>query len=238
MIEWILVLHIVVFIIITPMGIIVNRKLYYNIKKEEHRENGKVIQRILKTYSLVQCTLPVLCHCLIVPYLTVEILEKLEPILKFFLIHLTRCLLLLYVCYTASHSLIIAICRYMFIVFERKADKIGIRKLKHFFIGSSVGLPIGLVLLHNLVVSTKEFSEREVLFSLGNFSIPTNETIEGCMEGMFYTMENPLYCLIKEHLNPTLITMVRIILMSTNTIIFSNLLEVFIYIHTYTYCIR
>ena len=76
MIEWTLALHIVTFLTIMPIGIIVNRKLYHNIKNEVHRENGKVIQRILKTYSLVQCTLPVLCHFLIIPHLTDEIIEN------------------------------------------------------------------------------------------------------------------------------------------------------------------
>ena len=146
--------------------------------------------------------------------------------------------MLLYVSYTATHSLIIALCRYMFIVFDRKADEIGIRKLKHFFVGSSLGLPIGSTLLHNLVISTEEFREREVLFSFQNISISTNDTIKGCMRGMFHTMENPLYCFIEENFNPTLITIVRIVLISTNTIILSNLVEAFIYIHTYTYCIR
>ena len=238
MIEWMLTLHIVIFLTITPMAIIVNRKLYHNIKNEEHRENGKVIQRILKTYSVVQCTLPVICYCLMILNLAVESVEKLGPMLKFFLLHLTRCLMHFYVIYTATHSLIIALGRYMFLVFERKADEIGIRKLKHFFVGSSLGLPIGLTLLHNLVISTEEFREREVLFSFQNISISTNDTIKGCMGGMFHTMENPLYCFIEENFNPTLITIVRIVLISTNTIILSNLVEAFIYIHTYTYIIR
>ena len=220
------------------MGIIVNLKLYNNIKNEEHHEKGKVIQRILKTYSLFQCTLPILCHFLILPKLTIETLEHLEPMFKFFLLHLRRFLLPLYVFYTATNSLIIAICRYIFIVFDKKANQFGIRKLKYFFIGSSVGLPFVLVLLHNLVISTEELRARQVLYSFGNISISTNETVKGCMETMLHTMENPLYCFIKENFNPTLIKMVRVILESTTAIILSNLVEGFIYIHTFTYCIR
>ena len=236
--EWMLILHIIVFLTITPLVIIINRKLYYNIKNEEHRENGKVLQRILKTYSIVQCTLPVLCHLLVTPYLSAGILEKLEPMLRFCFVHLTKFLMQLYASYTSSNSLIIALCRYMFIVFEGKANRIGIQKLRYFFFGISGGLPLGLVILHNCVISLEEFKEIAVLFDFGNVSTSTNETIKGCVESMFYTMENPLYCLIKENFNSTLITMVRIIVISTSAILFSNLIEGFIYIHTFTYCIR
>ena len=158
--------------------------------------------------------------------------------LRFCFIHLFKLLMQFYVLYTSSNSLIIAVCRYMFIVFHGKADKIGIQKLRYFFFGASVGLPLGLVILHNCVISTEEFIVNDVLYNFGNVSTLTNQTIKGCVESMLYTMENPLYCLIKENFNSTLITMVRIIIISINTIIFSNLIEGFIYIHTYTYCIR
>ena len=36
-------------------GIFLGKKLYDNVQKEEHQEKGKIMQKILKTYVLVQC---------------------------------------------------------------------------------------------------------------------------------------------------------------------------------------
>ena len=58
-----IMLHTVTFItlvffviaILSTIGIIVGMRLYNNLKNEKHQEQGKVIQRILKTYAIVQC---------------------------------------------------------------------------------------------------------------------------------------------------------------------------------------
>ena len=42
-------------ILFSIFGIIISKKLYKNVREEVHQERGKVIQRIMKTYSLVQC---------------------------------------------------------------------------------------------------------------------------------------------------------------------------------------
>ena len=44
-------------LVIVPLGIVICRKLYIDTKNEEHKEKGKVIQRIMKTYCVVQCGL-------------------------------------------------------------------------------------------------------------------------------------------------------------------------------------
>ena len=35
-------------------GVTLNQKLYNYVKDEEHKEKGKIVQRILKTFALVQ----------------------------------------------------------------------------------------------------------------------------------------------------------------------------------------
>ena len=41
-------------IILSGVGVILNTKLYKNVKNETRQEKGKVIQRIMKTYAIVQ----------------------------------------------------------------------------------------------------------------------------------------------------------------------------------------
>ena len=75
MTNWILIIHIILFVIIMPIGIYINRKLYINIKNEKRRENGKVIQQIIKTYSIAQPILSVITYILITPKESFEIFE-------------------------------------------------------------------------------------------------------------------------------------------------------------------
>ena len=82
---WLFIIHTVLVMALMPIAIFLNKKLYHNLKNEKRRENGKVIQRILKTYSIVQCTLPVLIYPFFLPMLNNKILEYLGPILT--LIH-------------------------------------------------------------------------------------------------------------------------------------------------------
>ena len=42
-------------LIVIPTGITVCKKLYDNVKNEEHLEKGKILQRITKTYAVAQC---------------------------------------------------------------------------------------------------------------------------------------------------------------------------------------
>ena len=120
-----------------PIAIFLNRKLYNNLKNEKHRENGKVVQRILKTYSIVQCTLPVLIYPLFLLMLNNEIFEYLDPALRYSFVQLVRCLFTIYIYYILSNSLIIALTRYLFIVFVATANKVETLTIKRFFIGLS-----------------------------------------------------------------------------------------------------
>ena len=224
-----------------PIGIYINRKLYINIKNEKRRENGKVIQQIIKIYSIVQPILSAITYILITPKESFEIFEKLEPVLRFFFIQLFRFLFKVSVYYISLNSLVIAFCQYMFIVFHERADNIGITRLKNFFIGISIGLPIGLAVLHCSVISGDIYPQKLPgcgFFSFGNLSRSTDEITKGCMETMFQTMENPVYCFIQENFNDTLVAITRIMLTISTVIIFSNILEGFIYVHTFMYSIR
>ena len=223
-----------------PIAIFLNKKLYHNLKNEKRRENGKVIQRILKTYSIVQCTLPVLIYPFFLPMLNNKILEYLGPILKYSLVQLLRCLLTIYLYYILSNSLIIALARYLFIVFDTTANRIGTRNIQRFFIGLGFGIPIVLGPIHYSFIPfhiIDEFMQVEK-HSLTNNTSSSDENITRCMETMFDTLESPLYCFTEKYFQPTLISVIRIVVAIVTTIIASNIPEGFIYIHTFIYCNR
>ena len=223
-----------------PIAIFVNRKVYHNLKNERHRENGKVIQRILKTYSIVQCTLPMLIYPLFLPMLNNEILEYLDPVLKYCFVQLHRCLLTTYLYYILSNSLIIALARYLFIVFDTTANRFGTLNIQRFFIGLGFGIPIVLGPIHYSVIpfhTIDNFME-VAKHNLRNYTTSSDENITGCMETMFDTLESPLYCFTEKYFQSNLISAIRIVLASVTAIIASNFPEGFIYIHTFIYCNR
>ena len=138
-----IILFCLVLILILPLTIIVNKKLYFNLKNEEHLEKGKVVQFIVKTYSLVQCVAwPVLVFYFGIIRIVNEIKPVHESLMLQFLVSTFRYLYTFTRDYLQFHSFIIAISRYTFTVYESKAEKIGIKRLRAFFIGASISVPI------------------------------------------------------------------------------------------------
>ena len=125
------------------LGVIVNKRLYQNVKNEEHLEKGKVIQRILKTFAWVQCYgwPSIICLAFILK-LNAEVLDLIPiPVLH-------RCIKVLRAMYTminnyvGFNSLIIAITRYLFIIHDGVAERIGIKRLRSIFVALSIGIPM------------------------------------------------------------------------------------------------
>ena len=129
MVNWMVIWHIILCLILIPLGMLINQKLYHNIKNEEHLEKGQIIQRIIKTYSIIQCILWPSCLILSTLLLENSILKELAPAPKFYLTQFSRCLSTFLRHYSAFHSLIIAVSRYVFIVFNGKAEKIGVKPI-------------------------------------------------------------------------------------------------------------
>ena len=242
MTNWILIAHITFSLTIIPMGIAINTKLYQNVKLEKHRENGKIIQLILMTYSIVQCILPALIHIVITPFQDSGLLEKLDPTLFSILVQAFRTLTSLYIFYVGCNSLIIACARYLFIVFSHKANQIGISRLKFIFTSSCIFLPLCLVFLRECVFSIERNQIQRIMTiqeqKCGNYSSSNNNNITECVNEVLNSMEFPLYEFIQKTFNSTLLSIVRSIIILVTTIIHSNIVELIIYIHVFTFCIR
>ena len=133
------------------LAVLVNYKLYKNIKNEEHQDKGKVIQYIIKVYSLVQCfAWPFLLICCGLLYVFIAVLDVIEPTAANYLISGLRFSYILVRDYLSFHSLIVAISRYTFIVLSDQSERFGILKLRHWFIRSSMAVPLVLAVLYNI----------------------------------------------------------------------------------------
>ena len=125
------------------LGVIVNKRLYQNVKNEEHLEKGKVIQRILKTFAWVQCYgWPSIICLAFALKLNAEVLDLIPTLVLHPCIKVLRAMYTMINNYVGFNSLIIAITRYFFIVHEVVAERIGIKRLRSIFVAFSIGIPM------------------------------------------------------------------------------------------------
>ena len=237
LVHGMLLSHILCCSVVIPLGIIIHRKLYYNIKNEEHQERGRVIQRIVKTYSVVQCIITPSLLVIFTPLFDNAVTSKIDLTFKYYLVQVTTFAGSCLVIYIGQHSLIVAICRYMFIVFHKQTEAIGVRRFRKLILISSAAFPIILAFLQICVVSTEEF------FSYSPFPVEfsSNSTILNstpCHKRIFQTLDSPFYCWMQENIPAQIIFATKVTTLGSMTIFSSNLVEAFIYVHIFVFCIR
>ena len=239
MFNWMLIWHIILCLILIPMGVLIHKKLYHNIKNEEHLEKGQIIQRIIKTYSIIQCILWPSCLILSTPFLEYNILKELEPAPKFYLTQLSRCFSTFLRHYSGFHSLIIAVSRYVFIVFNGKAEKIGVKRLRTFFISTSIEVPILLTIVEFLFFPAKDWM-KHFRFADENslMNVTTNHSETAYHSIDFGINENIFYIVIQKNIPPALIGIIKCIVFITAAIIYSNIAEGLIYGHIFMFTNR
>ena len=144
MIETIdLIIYLCMCFIVMPLGIALNKDLYTKIKNEEHKEKGKIVQSLMKQYSLLQCIAPTLLLVLFgLFYLCHNGYNLISEPYGHYLLNTLRFAYSLNRDYVSFNSLIIAIIRYTFVVKGTNVEAFGVSKLRHLFIACSIGIPI------------------------------------------------------------------------------------------------
>ena len=214
----------------TPLIILVNKRLYTEIRNEEHKEQGKVIQHIIQMFSLILCISPsiIYCECILVVLTEYQILDS---SLKRYLISGCRFLTILLMDYAQAHSLVIAVCRYTFTVFEQQAQKLGIQKLRVFFIVISIVIPFSSTLFFQMTHDYGELYRRlfyNISSGLTNYSINYLYSDQGAN---MYT--SVLFAITKECLPSSLIYGIYVVATILFVILYSNIIEGFIYLHIF-----
>ena len=218
-----------------PLGIIVNQTLFRNIKKENHREKGRIVQRLIKTYSIVQCiSWPLILISTIILYFNKTAFEILPTHLFHPTIFIIRLICALNRNYIAFNSLIIATSRYIFVVFERKIRAFKLRNVRTFLLTISVGVPMILTLLHQATTPTgpqwlsffMPYND-EMKLRFANKSLNINDIL------MSETKQSPIYTSVSEFLPSPLIDLIWFVEVFMSIAIYSNIIEGYMYAHCY-----
>ena len=224
-------------LVVTPLGLIIGKKLYHNVKQEEHLEKGKVLQRVIKTYVVVQCIAWPLILCLIFIVGVVAKTTQLSPALEFGLravISITRFLYILTLNYVGFNSLIIAICRYIFIVIVKHSDTFTIKRIRRWALASSVIVPILMAMLHEATIPVHyRWAER-----VEQMMMPENDKID-TMKSHVNTNttiklhQSPIFILYDEYVPFAIKFILGIASTAMKLVVFSNILEGCLYAHIY-----
>lgn len=217
------------------LGISVNKKLYKNVKNEEHLEKGKIIQRIMKTHSMVQC---IVWPCLIVTAFLLKMnkhlhLDIIPRTCVGYAIVILRFFNTLNACYGGFNSLIMAISRYVCIVYHETVEAYGVRKWRKVLIGSSIVIPVLLSVLTDALVPVEDIWE--VLF-WQNSSFLNAMNTSPLDENMTSEMPmSPIYIFTNACIPSVLVYALKFIWTAVLVLIHSNVLEGIIYLHIYIY---
>ena len=227
--------------VLFPFVIAVNKKLYNNIKKEEHLEKGKLIQSIIKTYALVQCSA---WPCVLGASVLYRLFSgTVQPQMARYIISSIRFMYNLVRDYIGCHSLIIGICRYLFIVYENKAELLGIKRSRNFFISSSILFPLLSTISYQMTQPIDDFMIKwfPIKITVSNATTSVNGTDYSDIVGVPLVnkaYESPLYLIFNENLPPSIISGMNIVDMILFIVIHANIIELFIYLHLFVFSKR
>ena len=224
-----LILFIVCIIFILPLVIYVNKKLYNNIKKEEHLEKGRVIQYIIKHYAQFQF---IGWPCFVVSFGVIKLLIIIIPVSQTLTVHILASTLryayAFFRDYLQFHSLIIAICRYTFIILESKAEKFGIIRLRRFFIGASIAVPLLTSTLYELTCPIETFYVRW-FYGVGLSQEISNNTKKSEESLNDRTLESLAFRISNSSFSPFVIDCAQFLETAIFSIIYSNIIEGILY---------
>ena len=230
-----LISFIVCIIFVLPSAIYVNKKLYNSIKNEEHLEKGRVIQHIIKHYSQLQFIgWPVV----ITSFGIMKLLNFIHPLSQTLTIRLLvsalRYVYIFFWDYLQFHSLVIAICRYTFIIWESTAEKIGIIRLRRLFIGTSIVVPL---LSSTFTEVTRPVTKNYVSWFYGidfsqEFSNTTNKIEDSSLDQKF---ESIAYRVVNSYFSSLVIESLELIESTLFFVIYSNVIEGILYANIFIF---
>ena len=236
------VILIIVGIIWAIAGIAIGIRFYNNVRHEVHKEKGKVIQKIMKAYALIQCVgWPMLMILAWLLYVNKFVSTFLRSDATRNVIISCRFVYTIFRIYVSFNSLIIAICRYSFIVYEKQVITFGFNRVRSILQSSSVVVPIVLA-FSNEVTNQIEITWSCLFMPQANknhqpdydnitYIFCANKQVEDINESMIYNIFN-------RYLTPSVTEGLKIFHTVMVVTIGSNVLEGLMYLHIFAYIRR
>ena len=221
--------------ILIPLIISVNKKLYTNLNHEQRQEKGKVIQRILKTYALMQCTgWPCVLASFIILRISAPVLNIYHSDTWRYLVSGYRFLTIMLRDYVQFNSLIIAICRYTFIVYNTGLATIRMEKIRRFYVICSGMIPLITTVMYETTVATEPFF---ISMFYGRNEAHKYSSSGLQMNSSYLQIEysSPIFIICRDNFPIELKNAMLYLQNILVVMIYSNVPEAFIYIHIFVF---
>ena len=218
-----------------PFGLYICMTLYKKVRNEECREKGLVLQHLIKTYAIIQCiTWPLLLFLFgVATFIATNI-----PILKIIIVTFTRFVFILYRTYTGFNSLVVATCKYFFIVIEPMADTYDIKRARRILVSLSFVVPIVYSILNEAINIRASFWDKMFGITcndsfINNMNTTADAKHYACDIKTNITMQSPLYTIVNFYGSSNLISVLNVICVIIFIVIRSNVIEGLIYVHIF-----
>ena len=174
---------------------------------------------------------PTLCLFSLRIFLNNDTFHFIDPTKTIFAIKIFRYLYHLFRVYLSFHSLIVAITRYSFLMYDIQTDVIGIPKLRSLLISCSIGVPF----MHSILYAcTATFQVRWILL----FAIRNNSMSIPSEQHDFFSIQvteakeynNLLYNITKNLIPPQVIFGLQLFEAAIFILFASNIIEGFLYV--------
>ena len=234
-------------IVIVSLGLVIGRRLYINTRNEEHKEKGKVIQRIMKNYCVVQCGVwPIISVMFgIVKFTWKSEFAYNHQTLVIIIVSCFRSLLRLIPGYVGFHSFATATCRYVFIMYATHDEYTSVRKIRKFFITISFMVPIMLWVFNEAFIAYPEMGHPIVRLQIHADSNLTDQSnvsgVEGTLNSIidtpqqtsFVIPQSPIFLVVQRYVSTSIVFGFKVALSVIHFIFYSNIPEGVIYTHLF-----
>ena len=232
---------------IVPLGLAICRKLYIDTRNEEHKEKGKVIQRIMKNYCLVQCGVWPLITVMfgIIKFTSFSTMVYNHQSLMIIIVSCLRSLLRLNLGYVGFNSFAIVTCRYVFIMHITHDEYTSIRKIRKFFLVISFIVPLILWVVNealipypeaNLLIVESPIHADSKLIAQSNLTDVegmVNSTIDTIEQISFLIPQSPLFLVVEKYVSTSIISGFKIASYVIQSFLYSNITEGVLYTHLF-----
>ena len=222
-------------------GVLINYKLFRSTAKETFGEKGKVLQRIMKNYAIVQAFG---WPTLVFPSMVLMSVQRAYGNLVNPCIYVYGCnLVVFFYCflrfYAALNSLIIAFGRYAFVVHDNKVLNFGADKMRKILILASVIIPLMMSIWFQCVatLSYNGYLSEIKEYELSCYSSVNKDKVN-ISEERDEVYKFPLYKLTYSVLPPWAMNGLYVFYIVVCTILFSNITEGIIYIKSAIFVFR
>ena len=233
------ILNMSAIILVLGSVMVVNYKLLASVRKETVGSNGKVFQRIIKNYAIIQVFW---CPSLITAKTVLQMLgtyygDLINPCVFRYGNDILIFCYILWRYYVGLNSLILAIGRYAFVVHDVRMLKFGVEKMGKILISLSFTIPL---LMAILAESVKMFKNKALVPDINFYdlscSLSDNNNLSSNITEEMYS--SPLYKAVHSVLPSWTTNCLYVIHGILSALIFCNILEGILYVNCARFVFR